>query len=232
MKIRGLTWFLSLLVAFCMLFPLDARAVADQEEGEDIFFCWAFGAITGPPDSRKLIAVKGDMILKTGDGLKMYVELRKKCFVYLIYHDSQGELHLLFPYDLEQYSTGSKMLKQYYIPKADWFELDEHTGHETFHLLASAWRLVSLERLIKNYGLTEPAKKNEIAGQILDEIRRLRLQNRELKAFAERPVRIVGSFRGTEAAAGKSSGQGVSSLAVEVSAKTFYSKTFTIDHRQ
>ncbi|MCD6296298.1 MAG: DUF4384 domain-containing protein [Deltaproteobacteria bacterium] len=231
MKYLKLVWLSFLLIAFCLAFSWGSNAIAEQEEGEGVCFHWAFGAKVGPMNNRSLIAVKRDMALKTGDELKMFVEIQTKCFVYLLYRESQGQLHMLFPYDLRQHTTDSKMLKHYYIPEVAWFELDENIGSETFYLLASDRRLNQLERLTKNYGSTEPAKKKELEGQIISEIRRLRRQNRELKAFPERPVQIVGGFRGKDDA-GKAVGRDVRSLAVEISAKKFYSRTFTIDHRK
>lgn len=46
----------------------------------------------------------------------------------------------------------------------------------------------------------------------------------------ERPVNIIGALRGT-AKTEKDGSYDVASFAVEISADTFYSRTFTIDHQ-
>jgi len=203
----------------------------DQHEEQDVCFRWAFGALVRAQKGPEFVAIKRDTTLKTGDQFKMFVELQKNCFVYVIYHGTQGEVHLLFPYNLQQFGADHQTLRQYYIPQGDgWFELDELVGRETFYLLASVQRLHALETLTKDYESTEPAKKQELREQILTEIRRLRWRHRKFKTFAERPVQIVGNIRGVDDAQ-KTVRPDVSSIAVEISAKTFYSRTFTIDHQ-
>ena len=69
-----------------------------SEEGEkNISFRWAFGAMVGADNDRRLVAVTRDTVLKTGDQLKMLVELKERCFVYLFYHTGEGEVAMLFP---------------------------------------------------------------------------------------------------------------------------------------
>ena len=232
-------FFLSLLIflfgAFGFGLVDSPKAVSSQQQnqpaGQDICFRWALGALVKGEKELEFIAIKRDTTLKTGDRIKMFVELRKKCFVYVIYHSAGGDLYLLFPYDLKQFASDYQTFKKYYIPQGDaWFELDEKVGLETFYLLASARRLQVLERLIKVYPSNEPAKKHEIAKQIVAEVRRLKWQHRKLKTVAERPLQIIGPVR-TLDDAGKVAALDVTSIAVEISAESFYSKSFRIDHQ-
>jgi hypothetical protein len=119
----------------------------------------------------------------------------------------------------------------HYIPAGDhWFELDEHTGEERFYLLATIKRLTDLEALINDYESADNAKKPTLAEQILAEIRKLRKQHLKFKTYAERPVNIIGNMRGTEKAETVKS-HDIAKYAVEISADTFFSRTFTIDHK-
>jgi hypothetical protein len=146
MKYFRLPWLSILLITFCFLLFWSQRAGADQKDENNVCFRWAFGAMVGSENERRLVAITRDTTLKTGNQLKLLVELKKKCFVYLIYHSGQNELHMLFPYETKQFSKDPETRKKYYIPQGtEWFELDEKTGPETFYLLASAERLNGLE---------------------------------------------------------------------------------------
>lgn len=193
-------------------------------------FQWAFGALKKANGS-KFEAIARDTILKTGDQIKFFLKVDKNCFVYLIYSSSQGELSVLFPYRFKLRSTEYTVAGHHYIPGGNqWFELDEHIGEEKFYLLASANRLMHLEALINDYESADAAKKPSLAGAVLAEIRKLRKEHLKFKTYAERPVNIIGNLRGTEKAE-TAEPQDIAKFAVEISADTFYSRTFTIDHK-
>jgi len=232
-RLRLARW-LWLFVVLGLYLAANATAVNSQPkeaEEEDIRFLWAFGAIKKGEGEQKLVPIARDTTLKSGDQIKFFVKLEKKCFVYLIYHSSQGEVSVLFPYRFEQWSSAYPKGAQYYIPQGfEWFELDEHVGQETFYLLASAKRLHDLEALINKYETADPAKKPEVAKKALKEIRMLIRENRKFKSFAEKPVTIIGHLRGSEKVEAEGTPD-VTSLAMEISGKNFYSRTFTIDHQ-
>ena len=214
--------------ALLLCFLVVAGSSTDPDavgEEHDIVFRWAFGALVGPKADRQLVAVTRDTTLSTGDELKMLVDLRTACFVYLIYRSSQGQTSLLFPGQVEHPATDSKVSITYYVPEGQaWFRLDSQEGLERFYLLASAKPLTDLEKLLRAHGSAKPSDRVESADQILAHIRDLRRKHRTLKAGAERPVSIAGNVRGATS--------DLEQIAVEISATGFYSKTFTIDHRE
>ncbi len=209
--------------------PVHAEEVkADQNA--DVQFQWAFGALKKANGS-KFEAVTKDTDLKTGDQIKFFLKVNDNCFVYLIYRSSQGQLSILFPPRFKLLSAEYTLAGNHYVPKGDqWFELDEHTGEERFYLLASKKRLMDLEALINDYESADAAKKPALAKAILAGIRKLRKQHLKFKTHAERPVNIIGNLRGTEKAE-KAGSHDIAKFAVEISADTFYSRTFTIDHK-
>ena len=209
--------------------PKDVRA--EQNKQDLVCFRWAFGAMIGSDDDRRLVAIIRDTMLKTGDQLKMLVELQKKCFVYLIYHTGHDELHMLFPYGIKQFSSDYELFKKYYIPQGDmWFELDEDVGQETFYLLASAKRLFGLEALLNEHASAGTIKKREVAKQILAEISKEKRRHKKFATPAERPVTIGGSVRGMIKDK-KTHAPDIDPIAAEVNARNFYSRTFTIEHQ-
>ena len=220
---------------FCLFLLFESHVVVHAQQtaaqpDANIKFQWAFGALKKANGS-KFEAVSKDTDLKTGDQIKFFLKVNKNCFVYLIYRSSQGDLSVLFPHRFKLLSAEYTVSGDHYIPKGDeWFELDEHTGEERFYLLASVERLFSLETLINDYENADAAKKPPLAKKILSEIRVLRKQHLKFKTYAERPVNIIGNLRGTEKA--ETAGpHDIAKFAVEISADTFYSRTFTIDHQ-
>jgi hypothetical protein len=200
------------------------------DQNANVQFQWAFGALKKANGS-KFESVTKDTDLKTGDQIKFFLKVNKNCFVYLIYRSSQGELSILFPQRFKLQRAEYTVAGNHYIPNGDqWFELDEHTGEERFYLLASKKRLMDLEALINDYESADGAKKPALANTILAEIRSLRKQHLKFKTYAERPVNIIGNLRGTEKA--ETAGpHDIAKFAVEISADSFYSRTFTIDHK-
>jgi hypothetical protein len=219
----------SCFVLFWCLTP-GLSEEAQSHTDANIRFQWAFGALKKANGS-KFEAVTKDTDLKTGDQIKFFLKVNKNCFVYLIYRSSQGELSVLFPQRFRLKRAEYTVSGDHYIPKGDqWFELDEHTGEERFYLLASVERLLKLEAFINDYESADAAKKQPLAKRILAEVRKLRKQHLKFKTYAERPVNIIGSLRGAEKA-DKPGARDIAKFAVEISADTFYSRTFTIDHQ-
>jgi hypothetical protein len=195
-------------------------AIAAASPTEDnVRFSWAFEALVQKDGAQKPVAIKHDTVLKTGDKLRMLIELQKPCFVYLIYRSPQGDVSLLLPYNQQQFGHDYETAKTYYIPQSGgWFELDEQVGSETFYLLASSQRLLELEQRLNDYAAADGARKPALADQIVATIRQIRRRHRQFTTVAERPATIAGNLR-------------LSSEAVNVSTTDFYGKTFTIDHR-
>jgi hypothetical protein len=226
---------IALTSVFCLFLLLESHAAVHAQQtiaqsDTNIKFQWAFGALKKANGS-KFEAVSKDTDLKTGDQIKFFLKVNKNCFVYLVYRSSQGELSVLFPYRFKLLSTEYTVSGEHYIPKGDeWFELDEHTGEERFYLLAAVERLLELETLINDYESGDAAKKPPLAEKILSEIRKLRKQHLKFKTYAERPVNIIGNLRGTEKAETVKT-HDIAKYAVEISADTFFSRTFTIDHK-
>ena len=223
--------FLTAAVAFCAL-PGPSQAVV-QKDRRDIKFRWAFGVIRTSGNTSKVEPVTADTVLASGDKLQMMVELNKKCFVYVIYHSSQGEVTMLFPYNINQFEADYHVSKKYYVPKeGSWFQLDSQPGRETFYLIASDQRLIDVEYLYSRYMSAEPAKRPDLAGQVIAELRTIRDQYRATAA-EESPEMLAKNdeqARGFERATGADPTD-VATLAREVNFNSLYSDTFLIEHK-
>ena len=232
MKVIGRI-LLIIFITTCMAVFFSSKiavAAESSDEKENVKIHWAFGALTGPGKNRELISINKNTTLKTGDQFKMMVELKSMCFVYLIYHGSNGESQLLFPNDLEQFNKNYHVAEKYYIPQKNlWFALDEYTGQETFYLLVSKTRLSELEDLLQQYESSGLAKKPAVVLEIIEQIKRIRKQHQSFAAKAERPLSIGGAVRGVQKQ--RSPLHDVATLAVEISTTGFYGRTFTVEHK-
>lgn len=196
---------------------LPGVAGAQAADEDNVSFVWAFEALVAEGNITKQVPIKEDIQLKTGDHLKMFVELRKPCFVYVIHHGARDEIQRLFPYDIQQFTTDYHTSKVYEIPPNDGrFRINEQAGLETFYLVAAAQRLTDLETLLDTYTAAKPDEQPVAATKILTELRNLIKQHRA-SARPGRPVPIAGNMR-----------QGIEG--VEITAPQFYIETFTIAH--
>ena len=205
------------VVVSLMVSGVPGTASAQAPDENHVSFVWAFEALVAEGNVTKQVQIKEDMKLKTGDQLKMFVELRKPCFVYVIHHGARGEIQRLFPYDVQQFTTDYQTAKIYEIPPNDgWFRINEQAGLETFYLVASAQRLADLEQLLATYTAAQPAEQPLAATNILAELRNLLKQHRS-SVKPGRPVPIAGNMR-----------KGIEG--VEITTPQLYIETFTIEH--
>lgn len=230
---RFLPNYPALLFALSILCLFSSRGdvIAEQKGKDKVCFRWAFGAMVGSRDDRRLVAITRDTVLKTGDRLKLLLQLKNRCFVYLFYRTTEDDVYLLFPYNLQRFQEDYRKGKKYYIPQGRmWFELDKNVGLETFYLLASAKRLTQLETLYKKYNSASGTEKQGLGKELLTKIRKIKRKHRKFATFAERPIAIGGNVRGMVKDE-KAAFPDIDPIASEVSAANFYSKTFTIDHQ-
>jgi hypothetical protein len=206
------------------------RLAADQVNDEQIELLWAFGAIVGTDQDQRLISINDDMVLRTGDRIKFFINPKNNCFIYLFHHSAQNKLALLFPSDISaaHIPAGTR----HFIPSGNaWFTLDAITGFEKFFLVISRKKLDELESLYQKKAVSDNDPDIDASKQpILAEINKLQRQHRTLTASAERPMRLGGNFRGAHDD-DKDTLPDISQIAVEITAVKFYSRTFTIDHR-
>jgi len=214
-----------------LLFPAVASGV--EPEGA-VSFRWALVSMVGEADDRQVEPVVKDTVLRTGDRFKIFAAPEKGTFVYLIYRSSQNQIHLLYPHRAKGYDDSGSHSAVVIPAGRQWFQLDDHTGEEVFNLIAADRRLTDLEMLLLGHEKAETAsERSEAAKQVQDEIRSLRWENRGFKAIAERPTAVMGQLRGVQRPPeGNTEFPDITDHAVRIEARGFYSRTYTIDHRQ
>ena len=245
MKFKKIATTLVFLGLFFSLPPFQSgpvwrmsRALADPSgpacypsHYPDVDFRWAF-AVKSNQDGKLITRpVTREMVLKTGDRLKMMVELQKRCFVYLFHDDGRNGVKLLFPYTLQQFTGYYQPERRYYVPREDgWFSLDNNPGREVFYLIASAKRLDGLEKAYSQYSsATKGDAKTEAAMALLGQIKQLGQKRRELCSPAERPVTIGGALRSVQDDR-DSKRLDIAAFANEIVSKDFTARTYTIEH--
>jgi len=197
----------------------------------EVDFLWAF-AVTSVRDGKiDTQPITRDMVLKSGDQIKMMVDLCKRCFVYVFHYNQRDGVKLLFPGELQQFDMDYEPERRYYIPPGEsWFRLDENPGREVFYLVASAKRLDELEKAYLRHESAGAPLKAETAKALVDKIRELRKEHRELGSPAERPVSIGGVLRGFEK--GRDPNRfDIAAFAVEIMSPGLVARTYTIEHK-
>jgi hypothetical protein len=209
-----------------LLLVTSLRAISGAHaQTQNVHFRWAVGAWTGPPSARSFASLTADAALHAGDELQLFVSPVVKCHVYVLLHDSRGDVTMLFPKSLSQFDTGYRAGGAYYVPsESSRLRLDDQTGTETLHILASAQRLQKLEDLLTAYKTADSAGQPPLVRAIVAEVRELKRRHQPLQTAAERPLAIAGRTRTGPAI-------DVADVAIEVRAVDFYSKTLTIDHQ-
>lgn len=223
--------FLLIVLAWVMLGVHGFSGVAwGQEKGIQIR--WACVAMATKGNEPKMEKVSRRVVLQPGDQLKMSLEFKNKSFAYVIYHNSRGEIRLLYP--LRFYGPESEVQtgRPYYIPDGDaWMVMEDGTGEESIFLLVSTGRLVRLEELLGEYDGLDVSRRSQGARDILSEIQSLGRKSRDLASSAERPITMAGRVRGMRDPL-DSLQPDVAAYAEEISAGTFYSRTITIERAQ
>lgn len=204
-----------ILLALVVLSVTQAFCRAESESM--ISFSWAL-LYRDKEGTISSIDTANNHSVYSGDLLRIIIH-PKNAYVYLFYQDASDNLTLIYPESV----TNHKMGTLSYIPsEKDWYEFDHHTGTEILHLLASRERLHDLEQITKQYLNAEPKDKADLRLSVLAEIKKMRKANSRLMTPAEKPVSIIGSFRGKPDS---------ESLATEVKAESFYGKTIRIEHK-
>ncbi|MDP1676759.1 MAG: DUF4384 domain-containing protein [Bacteroidota bacterium] len=219
---------LSLLLFIGGQTVLNAQ-MQDTDTDDNVNYKWSFVAKVGSGDDRRLTTISRDTILASGEEFKMMVNLQKKTYVYVVYKSSTNELSVKYPYSFD---APMELEKNFYIPKGrSWFKLDKNTGDETFYILASVERLIDLENKLSEYTGAAPEKKKDLVAGIVTEIKEIKKKYRTYSTIAERPISIAGNVRGTKSDAVDIDRIDIATLATEISANNFYSKTITIEHK-
>jgi hypothetical protein len=224
---KHVSFFASLFLLITPFVSFAAMQAGGDEE--NINYKWSFVAKVGPAGERKIAMVTRDTVLRSGDEFKMMVNLQKKCYVYVLYKSSSNELSMLFPTSFE---AVAELEKNYFLPKGrSWFKLDDAVGTETFYILASVERLTDLEQRMNSYLVANKEQQKELAAVVISEIKEIKKRYRTFATLGERPISIAGNVRGTKKEEINIEKFDVSTLATEISANNFYSKTITIEHK-
>ncbi|MHC1727596.1 MAG: DUF4384 domain-containing protein [Syntrophobacteraceae bacterium] len=220
-----------LLLSLLLSAPFSYAAPATEKEKKELKIRWAFGAVRSASPAPRVEPVTMGMLLSSGDKLKMMIEIRNKCFVYVIHNNAQGEVSMLFPYALKQFETDYQPARKYYVPKGEaWFQLDGRTGRETFYLIASDQRLLDVEYMYEKYVSAESDRRRELAGQMLAELDNIRGQHLASSGQGEVLAKSQNIQRGFERATGADPYE-IAGLATEIAFGSIYSEKFIIDHR-
>jgi hypothetical protein len=152
-------------------------------EGAELTVKWVLGNL----DGGHLVAVTQDAELEGGSQVRMLVIPKSECYVYVLRVSQEGRVQRLLPKDPAHPLTVNE---KYLYPNEGWHVLGEGPGRETFHLLASAAPLATLEGLLAQSAST-PSEAND--SKVTEEIKRL---HKEARLKSSEATSMGGRVRG------------------------------------
>ncbi len=226
---KGFSKMLRLGCLVAALLTAHAFAVSAQSPSTDqLVVRWVMAGVEKDADPSRPISISPAATLRTGDKIKMYLNAVNKCFFYLFYQNPEGQLQLIYPDSLpaEALASGTRLT----VPPGDqWFELDDQTGMETFHVLVSPTPLTSIETLYEDYR-QQASDNGDSAVRIVSAIERLHNQQRPLTSKAERPLPIGGTIRGAFDKDTEATEIHLEHLAENIVTSNFFCRTYKIEH--
>jgi len=216
MKTVARTLFiLSVFLLSTLLHPPSVPA-----QSQPLSLTWAFiVAGSGGPD--RVIDVAKKPVIHSGERMRIVVERRTPCHVYLFLLDAHDELAVLCP-PPPSFSERAKEAKIELPREGEWYTVDESIGIETFSLLVSSRPLESLAKAARAFA--EKPQSAEAKAAVLEEIKKARRSHSSLASVVEKGVPMAGTLQTRSA---QSAPQGE---ATEVKAQEFYAKTIRLRH--
>ena len=206
-----------------------------------LILCWS-GAMAGElsfrygvlsqDDQNSVFIVEQGQALKSGDLLKLNFEYPKGASFYVCYLSSADEYLLVYSTGAESrglQETGEEAEAMY--ETLGWLALDDHTGVETFILIASTEPLSRLEELVDNYDQAKGKSRKRFHKRITQHLKDLedgfvKEAGVQLTQRLEKPVIAGVTFRGTTDA-----GLSENTLSHEASGQHLALAVFEIGHK-
>jgi hypothetical protein len=214
-KVAKALFILSVLFVLALLQPYPSFA-----EAQSFSLTWAF-IVAGTAGPDRVLDVAKQPVLHSGDRMRIVIERKSPCSIYLFLLDSHDELTLLYPAPpaFSETPNGAKIE----LPgKEEWYTIDNSEGMETFQLLVSSRPLEPLEKAARSY--TRQPESMEMKAVVLEEIKKARRSHSGLASAVEKGISIAGTMQTRSA---QSSPQGE---ATQVEAREFYAKTIRLPH--
>jgi len=207
-----------------VIFILSFNSFASDKQ---IVFKWGVFRVT--EDKKvEVIDVDDNPFLNKNDRFRVYFEPVKNAYIYLYMLDSAGDLFNIFPDDFNLFDDNYAESKGFMLPDySSSYGFDPGSGEEKFYLVVSNNRLKELEIVTRKYtnvfnNNSSSNKVRKYKMEILKEITSLIRKNTgEIVSIAEKPMPIAGGIKAIG---------GDSVIVTEISAESFYSKTFKINH--
>ncbi|SVB25876.1 uncharacterized protein METZ01_LOCUS178730 [marine metagenome] len=154
-------------------------------------------------NQNSVFIVEQGQALKSGDLLKLNFEYPKNASFYVCYLSSADEYLLVYSTGAESrglQETGEEAEAMY--ETLGWLALDDHTGVETFILIASTEPLSRLEELVDNYDQAKGKSRKRFHKRITQHLKDLedgfvKEAGVQLTQRLEKPVIAGVTFRGT-----------------------------------
>jgi len=138
-----------------------------------------------PEKSFPKVLVKDGGVLRSHDNFQVRFKTNKDAYVYILIHDSRGEVEQLFPHPEIKQSNRVTGGTEYVVPSRDkWFWLDENTGTETIYVLTTEKPVEDMQAIITTMKSSGIEKVKEVLGSNLLATRVISFKHTDDKVFA------------------------------------------------
>lgn len=200
---------------FVLLFIfLISGSIGATESGSA--FTMRFAFLKNEKGRYKEVTSPRPIKMTNGDKFKIYMQTNKKTFLYLINKNPEGKAIVM-------YCSPLNTARPLRLPSvSNSYTIEPPQGTDIIYMVASANPQVKLENLLealKNNG----GNSDQIAGDIFDEIKRIKRETSNMGSLPMKPVPIGGTERGAKNITKKFT-------ATEYYGRNIYVKTIRIRH--
>jgi hypothetical protein len=211
-----------------LFFLITSLSTILAGENDTIAFQIALGAINAHGSIHNLDIFQ-EIQLQKDCSIKFYLSPLKKCYMYIINHDAEGNVTLYFSPEnishVKQTGTGD-----FFIPPDEdyWLKVKDDADFDKFYLLVSTVPLKDLQRKMKSYSKALLKNdENEIIErkhELLEKIRIL-INKTAPTVTIKQPIDITGTLKGNQ--------EDLKSFAITLESKgDIYAHTIWIIHKK
>ena len=186
----------TMLILILSLVIFIGFAVAQDPAEDEINFKWGVVAFTtnSPAEVVDVQAITKNIVLKSDQFLRCFLQPENKTFMYLFWINKNGEISMLYP-------DNNKMFGLFYIwgypkvvpRKLNGFALAKHKGENNLIMLAASYRLQEIEQLYRAYKKNQ--NKADLEKQLWYELQKMQKWQRKYTSTEDDYDSIAGSYR-------------------------------------
>ncbi|MBN2536236.1 MAG: DUF4384 domain-containing protein [Spirochaetales bacterium] len=205
-KIKRITFFICTLFLLPQsIFPAGNQEQSKLQEKMNPAVTWEF-LCKDPAGNIKVLQYNEIFEITAGIHYKIQFKTSGITYIYIFLYDTDGNILLLFPENMNSLRTSLSPDTIYSIPPENdqWFSLEQNTRIRNLYILAVNKRQKKLEKFIKQYfssfnkGNHDTNREESIKTNLLNEIIRIDRSHNCYVTYVEKPNTFLGDVQDDE----------------------------------